>query len=125
MEDTVYTPKLIPLSEIDELAKNIAIQWIENYTPNGSIYPEIAQKQKLASDIINYARKQNSELQKQNHVLKQALEFDAACKTDLDCRITELENLLKKCLVRCTDAKMTSSLYKEIKSALQYDNPLT
>ncbi len=57
--------KLIPMSEITDKARDIAVAWVENYTPHGSIMPEIAQKQKLASDIMNYAAQQNSELTKE------------------------------------------------------------
>ena len=50
--------KLIPLSDIDEEAKQIAIAWVENWKgPNSTVMPDIAQKQKLASDIINYTQK--------------------------------------------------------------------
>jgi len=37
--------------QIDDDVKMVAIAWIENYIPNGSIMPEIAQKFKLAEDI--------------------------------------------------------------------------
>ena len=57
--------KLIPMSEITDEAREIAVAWVDGYTPGGSIYPEIAQIQKLASDIMNYAAQQNSELTKE------------------------------------------------------------
>lgn len=47
--------KLIPPEKIDVEAKHIAIAWVENFKPHSSIMPEIAQKQKLASDIQNFA----------------------------------------------------------------------
>lgn len=50
--------KLIPFTEIDEEARNIAVLWIENYRPMGF---DIQQKHKLASDIINYANQQLAE----------------------------------------------------------------
>lgn len=46
--------KLIPLSEITDEAREIAVQWIEGYEPNGF---DITNKHKLASDIMNYAKK--------------------------------------------------------------------
>jgi hypothetical protein len=50
--------RLIPLDDIDKEAREIAVAWIENYKgPGMTIMPDIAQKQKLASDIINYANK--------------------------------------------------------------------
>ena len=42
--------KLIPMSEITDEARNIAIQWHESATN------WIGDKHKLASDIMNYAR---------------------------------------------------------------------
>jgi hypothetical protein len=43
--------KLIPLSEIDDLARDIAVEWGDNMKDDF-----IAQKHKLASDIMNYGR---------------------------------------------------------------------
>lgn len=43
---------LIPMSEIDDEAREIAVRWAEN---NG--YSWIGDKHKLASDIMNYARR--------------------------------------------------------------------
>jgi hypothetical protein len=62
--------KLIPIIDITEEAKHIAIEWCENYVPYGSVMPEIAQKQKLASDIMNYAAAVTKELQEENARLK-------------------------------------------------------
>lgn len=56
---------LIPMTEITDEAREIAVAWIENYVPHSSIMPEIAQKQKLASDIMNYAK---------NHYREQVIE---------------------------------------------------
>lgn len=44
--------KLIPMTDITEDAKNIAVLWVENYRPMGYDLPG---KHKLASDIMNYA----------------------------------------------------------------------
>jgi CRISPR/Cas system CMR subunit Cmr4 (Cas7 group RAMP superfamily) len=47
--------------EIDPKVRKVAVLWIENYVPNGSIMPEIAQKFKLAEDIqrlVNEASKE-------------------------------------------------------------------
>lgn len=53
--------RLIPLDEIDKEAREIATAWIENYKgPGTTIMPDIAQKQKLASDLINYAERRVS-----------------------------------------------------------------
>lgn len=46
--------KLIPMSEITEEAKWIAVLWVENYRPMGYDLPG---KHKLASDIMNYAKR--------------------------------------------------------------------
>lgn len=45
--------KLIPMSEIDDEAREIAVRWAE-----GNGYDWIGDKHKLASDIVNYATKQ-------------------------------------------------------------------
>lgn len=45
--------KLIPMSEITDEARMIAVRWVEGYRDAGGI--EIQQKHKLASDIMNYA----------------------------------------------------------------------
>jgi hypothetical protein len=46
--------KLIPMSEITEEAREIAVRWVEGYEPKGFDLPG---KHKLASDIMNYARR--------------------------------------------------------------------
>jgi hypothetical protein len=46
--------KLVPMSEITEEARDIAVRWVENYRPMGFDLPG---KHKLASDIMNYARR--------------------------------------------------------------------
>lgn len=53
MKTTEY--KLIPLNEITDEAREIAVAWCENYVRMGF---DIQQKHKLASDIINYADQQ-------------------------------------------------------------------
>ncbi len=50
---------LIPMSEITDEARRIAVAWIDNYKPDGSII-NLEQKQKLASDIMNYANEYSS-----------------------------------------------------------------
>lgn len=55
---------LLPLDEIDSEARRIAIAWIEGYKPYNSIMPEIAQKQKLASDIMNFAMSYHARMKK-------------------------------------------------------------
>lgn len=53
MKKIKYTE--LAMDDIHPEARNIAVAWIENYQPNNSIMPEIAQKVKLASDIMNFA----------------------------------------------------------------------
>jgi hypothetical protein len=43
---------LIPMNEIPEEARKIAVLWVEGYEPNGFDLPS---KHKLASDIVSYA----------------------------------------------------------------------
>lgn len=47
--------KLIPMSQITDEAREIAVRWVENLQDAGGIM--IEQKHKLASDIMNYAKK--------------------------------------------------------------------
>lgn len=47
---------LIPLMEIEEEARLLAVTWIENLLPDFAI----EQKHKLASDFMNYARRVSS-----------------------------------------------------------------
>lgn len=51
---------IIPLSEIDEKAREIAISWIEELCPGQGM--QLPQKHKLASDIMNYHREKALEL---------------------------------------------------------------
>lgn len=57
--------EVVPFTEITDEARDIAAAWIDNYIPYGSPMPEIAQKHKLASDIMNYAK---------NHYRQQVIE---------------------------------------------------
>lgn len=57
---------LIPMSEITDEARLIAVAWVEGYERQGM---DIPGKQKLASDIMNYARRHAKEIvDKQNQV---------------------------------------------------------
>jgi hypothetical protein len=102
--------KLIPLMEIDPEAQKIAVAWVENYVPNGSIYPEIAQVHKLASDIMNYNLSKRKgwmetierltgkviELTGENKRLKSdLLERDAIWLPAKDAEIEKLQNELR------------------------------
>ena len=49
--------KLIPMSDITDEAREIAVAWMECEDKDW-----IGQKHKLASDIMNYAKKQNAEM---------------------------------------------------------------
>jgi hypothetical protein len=44
--------KLIPMNQITEEARKIAVAWIENYQPTGGF--DLPNKHKLASDIQNF-----------------------------------------------------------------------
>lgn len=55
------------VDEIHPTAKEIADAWIENYRPYQSVMPEIAQKIKLASDIMNFADAMSFELLKEKN----------------------------------------------------------
>lgn len=48
---------LIPMGEIADEARKIAVAWCDNWHPIGSVNLEA--KHKLASDIMNYARNQH------------------------------------------------------------------
>lgn len=50
--------KLIPLSEITDEAREIAVMWCDHLHP----HTFIQDKHKLASDIMNYARRLNDGL---------------------------------------------------------------
>jgi len=45
--------RLIPMSDITDEARELAVKWVEGYKPEGVI--NLEQKHKLASDIMNYA----------------------------------------------------------------------
>lgn len=49
---------LIPLGEICNEARKIAVRWGDEYFPGIAM----SEKHKLASDIMNYARRKNSGL---------------------------------------------------------------
>ena len=53
---------LIPLAEIDPLARKRAVLWCENAGKNW-----IGDKHKLASDIMNYAKEYHEQLTKTNN----------------------------------------------------------
>lgn len=57
--DTDY--KLIPMSEITDEAREIAVRWCE-----ASGIRWIGDKQKLASDIMNYAKRYHEDCVKKN-----------------------------------------------------------
>lgn len=69
MENNTITPigdvkkdfKLIPLMDIEPLAREIAVKWVENY---GNMGFDIENKHKLASDLMNYARLYHASLNK-------------------------------------------------------------
>jgi len=61
--------KLIPMSEITDEARDIAVAWMECDDKDW-----IGQKHKLASDIMNYAKKYNTGLLRQRDELREALQ---------------------------------------------------
>lgn len=69
--------KLIPMDEIDEEAKKIAVLWHENATG------WIGDKHKLASDIMNYAAAKNKELtQQRDELLEKLLEASGTIRSE-------------------------------------------
>lgn len=66
--DTDY--KLIPLSEITDEAREIAVRWGDNM-----VNDFISEKHKLASDIMNYARRYSEAREK--------AAFEAGFKKDI------------------------------------------
>ena len=63
--------QLIPMEDITDEAREIAVRWAE-----GNGYNSIGDKHKLASDIMNYARRQIERLQKNNKV------YNKKCKCE-------------------------------------------
>lgn len=64
--------QLIPMADIDDEAREIAVRWVEEFQDAGGI--AIEQKHKLASDIMNYARRK-AKVFSSNAMLK-----EGACK---------------------------------------------
>lgn len=56
-----YKYPLIPITEITDEARKIAVSWVDNYQPQGM---DIPNKHKLASDIMNYAKQEAIEFAK-------------------------------------------------------------
>lgn len=61
MKDLDKDYKLIPMTEITDEAREIAVRWVENYKPMGFDLPG---KHKLASDIMNYAIRYHESMKK-------------------------------------------------------------
>lgn len=72
--------QLIPMSEITDEARSIAVSWVENYEPMGF---DIQQKHKLASDIMNYAASQCAAKDAQISDLEKRLKEVSAIAVDL------------------------------------------
>jgi hypothetical protein len=64
---------LIPMNEIAEKARKIAVSWIED---SWTMDMDIQQKHKLASDIQNYAINYSQQLQAENEELRRQLQAD-------------------------------------------------
>lgn len=82
MEKEKHEHRLIPLADIDDVARGIAIAWVP-YVPYGSPMPEIAQRQKLASDIINYSQDRIIERTKQYQVEIVTLQKEVARQKEI------------------------------------------
>lgn len=72
--------ELVPFGEITEEAKAIAVLWVEGYEPMGFDLPG---KHKLASDIMNYARRYHKQQtlfktrqELRSYMRKLCIEFD-------------------------------------------------
>lgn len=72
MKELAKGYSLIPMGEITNEARALAVEWCENYKPMGSI--NLEQKHKLASDIMNYANKYAEQLKADNERLKGLIE---------------------------------------------------
>ena len=65
--------KLIPLSDVTEEARTIAVAWCENYQRMGF---DIQQKHKLASDIMNYAAREVEQYKRKIEFMLTAKELE-------------------------------------------------
>jgi len=83
---------LIPMNEISDKAREIAVVWIEHFD---SATFAIQNKHKLASDIMNYARNENEALKQQNKELADALE--KAIKALLSEEWSDSDKLIINC----------------------------
>lgn len=84
--------KLIPMSEITDEARELSVRWMECGDKNW-----IGQKHKLASDIMNYARRQSAEKDKLIEIthanLLAALEENKKLKEKVETMTTEYNEL--------------------------------
>lgn len=62
---------LIPMGDITTEARLLAVAWVDGYEPQGM---DIPGKQKLASDIMNYARRHAAALEKTIEEQKKEIE---------------------------------------------------
>lgn len=88
--------KLIPLSEISDDARKIAVLW-HSYTPIGF---DIQNKHKLASDIMNYSNVQLSEYKTK---LKRAINDIPCDDWGLKAVLKTIDDLLKSSDSQATD----------------------
>lgn len=86
--------KLIPMSEITDGAREIAVVWMECEDKNW-----IGQKHKLASDIMNYARQQTANLkainEKQAELIERIYKRHGFLLVDLPL-LKDIEELIDK-----------------------------
>ena len=80
---------LIPMKDIDDEARELAVTWFESDVKEMNW---IGDKHKLASDIMNYAKKRNKELNEQCEIF---LKFNENNPNDDQALIDSARLLLK------------------------------
>lgn len=112
--------KLVPMDEITEEAKAIAVLWVEGYKPMGFDLP---QKHKLASDIMNYAK--NYHIALATTSIKQMKEPIELTPEDMANRILRRDQLIMSIQVNkgnfqhiIKTGKINGSLYDSISNLL-------
>ena len=85
--------KLVPMADITDEARVIAVRWVEGYEPQGM---DIPGKQKLASDIMNYARRHSEKLlldhlKQLNTLAKQAMIVKQQYESNIEELVKQIE----------------------------------
>lgn len=81
VEKSLSDYPLIPMGEIDQEARLLAVRWVENYEPCGFDLPN---KHKLASDIMNYARRQKQQIADADKLPSRLIELWEQCQIVYD-----------------------------------------